>query len=319
MSGENILITQVLILILYFAFFLFLTREEVPPQNQYQKPRITLSYRCRRCTTSCHTPLEFRNHYRQMHITLPRKYKTRSYKIDVKKDSTPMGHCHDCSCDFEAIKKRAHQKYHQDMAEKMQSKCSKKCSLCDKVLTNRYEWETHISEHKNEKQRKKEEEFSKSARQCKLCQKEFDNIRYLKHHMERHSQDRPHVCEICGNSFKSSTSLNRHRNTHSDVKWLICEYCGKGFTERYNLKGHLRTHTGDKPFKCDVCDAAFTHNVSLKTHKKSAHGIDMWKEQKPQKLEEFPDSRMKQEKRKVAQAQQRMLQSMLSKEEKKLK
>ena len=115
------------------------------------------------------------------------------------------------------------------------------------------------------------------------------------------------MCESCGSTFKSHSAFNRHRYTHSDVKPLTCEYCGKGFTSGYNLKGHLRTHTGDKPFKCDVCNAAFTHNVSLKTHKKSAHGIDMWKDQKSQVLKQFSDSRIEQEKGNVAKAEQRML------------
>ena len=317
LSGKNISITQ--IFMLYFAFFLFPTRKEIPvlAQKQYQKPRLTLFYQCKKCKTSSKTPAEIRDHYMQKHVQHSNKHKTTGkYKIVVNKVSTRMCHCHDCSSDFVAIKKRVHEDYHRNLVKKMAEKMHRKCTMCDKVLTNRYEWEVHISEHEKEKQREKEEKLSKLARKCKLCQKEFDSVVYLKHHMRRHSQDRPHVCEICGSSFKSSDNLNRHRHKHSDVKPLICEYCGKGFTDRYNLKGHIRTHTGEKPFKCDVCNAAFTHNVSLKTHKKSAHGIDMWKDQKPQKLEEFSNSRMKQEKRKIAQVQQKMSQSALPEKKK---
>ena len=99
--------------------------------------------------------------------------------------------------------------------------------------------------------------------------------------MKVHSKERPHVCEICGKSFKTNRHLVRHRITHSDVKPLSCEFCGKGFASSYNLKSHLRIHTGENPYKCDVCEAKFTQNISLKMHKRSAHGIDMWKGQKP--------------------------------------
>ena len=155
------------------------------------------------------------------------------------------------------------------------------CDTCGKMFTVRSTWDRHKQLHDAEK---------KGNRcVCKICGRSFTLQAALKFHLKKHSKDRPHGCEVCGKTFKESSSLDKHRPIHTGIKHLSCEYCGKGFSRRDNLKSHLRTHTREKPFECDVCDAAFTHNVSLKTHKRSAHGIDMWKDQKSQVVEEFDD------------------------------
>ncbi|XP_072034333.1 uncharacterized protein [Amphiura filiformis] len=152
------------------------------------------------------------------------------------------------------------------------------CDICKKVLATKAGLKKHMKAH--------EAKQSGKRFRCEICNKEFLQLKDVKIHLKNHATNRPLTCEKCGKGFKTSAHLSRHRSIHSDVKPLICQLCGKGFTHRYNLNGHLRTHTGEKPFKCDICNAAFTHNVSLKTHKKSAHGIDMWKDQKPQTLQE---------------------------------
>ncbi|XP_072034329.1 uncharacterized protein [Amphiura filiformis] len=151
------------------------------------------------------------------------------------------------------------------------------CGICKKRLFTRGSWSSHMSSHKAQESGKR---FI-----CEVCKKEFDIFRYLQCHLRQHTNKPLFTCEKCGKGFKTNPRLNRHMTSHDDIKPYICEQCGKGFTHPYNLNGHLRTHTGEKPFQCDICNAAFTHNVSLKTHKKSAHGIDMWKDQKPQALE----------------------------------
>ena len=148
------------------------------------------------------------------------------------------------------------------------------CDVCGKTFT-KTAWGSHMKQHRDEKQGK--------CHCCPLCSKSFLTTKVLKHHMAVHTTKRPYVCEICGKAFKLQKVLDKHKKTHSSHKAfmsLTCKFCGKRFTDNYNLKGHLRTHTGEKPFQCDICNTAFTHNVSLKTHKKSAHGIDMWKDQK---------------------------------------
>ena len=157
------------------------------------------------------------------------------------------------------------------------------CDICGKTFKQYTNWWSHMRRHDAIKAGK--------PFQCQLCPKSFSMREDLRKHVVIHSKVRPHVCEVCGKSFKQRHCLSRHRHTHQDFKPLTCEFCGKGFSNNYNLKGHLRTHTGEKPFQCDLCKAAFTHNVSLKTHKKSAHGIDMWKDQQTSAATECDDTK----------------------------
>ena len=186
-----------------------------------------------------------------------------------------MFHCRSCDLLLSAGKEveRHRQKHEREVC--------KVCDTCGIMFTSRPMWDLHRRKHEAEK--------TNQWYVCKKCNASFHYKNGLEKHLARHTAKRPHVCEFCGKAFKQISSLARHRFIHSNDKPMSCEFCGKGFTSRYNLKGHLRTHTGEKPFKCDICEAAFTHNVSLKTHKKSAHGIDVWKDQKSQIVEEFDD------------------------------
>ena len=204
--------------------------------------------------------------------TKAEKTKKDKFTIDVSKHSTIMYRCIPCN----VVLKEEEVTYHR---KKDEDRVCTVCDTCGVIFTSRKAWKQHMAKHAAEK--------TSTRFICKVCNRAFIVIRQLKKHMKLHSKNRPHVCEVCGRSFKQRNALYRHRFVHSDIKPHTCEYCGKGFTDRYNLKGHLRTHTGEKPFQCDICTASFTHNVSLKTHKKTAHGIDMWKVQKSQLVEEY--------------------------------
>ena len=224
----------------------------------------------------CETADEFRKHYTQ-HLE-PHQQNVKTYRIKLEEHSTSVYHCKLCKINLDENEYKRH-------SEKHGNEVCKICDTCGKVFTLYGSWYTHQQIHIAEK--------SDNKFVCKICGKSFTLASLLRVHMRVHSKDRPHVCEICGKRFKTNRSLVRHRLTHSDVKPLSCEFCGKGFTCAYNLNGHLRTHTGEKPYICDVCNAAFTHNVSLKTHKRSAHGIDMWKGQKPPGSQEVDNINIK--------------------------
>ena len=225
-------------------------------------------YECKECQTQCETANSFRRHYKT-HV-----YTKGTLSFNVISTASIHWKCLICN---EMIVG--------DVKQHSQGHYMKICDICGKTFTRRHSWSEHMRRHKRR--------LSGIGYQCQICLKSFAQPAYLRSHVKLHSKSRQYVCDICGKSFKQSRHFNKHSLIHSDSKPLTCQFCGKGFTSSYNLKGHLRTHTGEKPFQCDLCDdAAFTHNVSLKTHKKSAHGIDMWKDQKSAVVEECQSSGM---------------------------
>ena len=226
-------------------------------------------YECKDCQTQCETQDSFRRHYK---IHCDAKGKKLS-QIDVQEKATIIMKCTLCVCDVMVDNVKKHSKFHSRQHRSKQP--YRVCDLCGKSFTMKSTWWNHMRLHRARE--------SGEHHCCTVCSKSFILSEHLSMHMAIHSNARPHVCEICGKAFKQSKGLYKHRNTHrthTNFKPFPCEFCGKYFTNKYNLDGHMRTHTGEKPFQCDLCNAAFTHNVSLKTHKKSAHGIDMWKDQK---------------------------------------
>ena len=218
---------------------------------------------------------DVRKHFAQ-HLEPHQKLEGMPWK-EIATNFTFVYHCKECKMYLTKKEVKRHWEKHN-----VKKEVSKMCDTCGKVYKNYSSWFGHQQKHQVEK--------SGNLYICKVCAKTFTAGHSLRTHMTVHLKERPHVCEICGKSFKSNGHLTRHRRTHSDVKPFSCEYCGKGFSSVYNLSAHLRTHTGEKPFQCEICEAAFTHNVSLKTHKRSAHGIDMWKGQKPCRISQEVDN-----------------------------
>ncbi|XP_072034337.1 uncharacterized protein [Amphiura filiformis] len=246
---------------------------EPKPRRRWKRNKMNLNYmyrqtnrtatlfQCKQCSTMCESFGELQIHY-ETHAESKENAGTKPALGDTTL-YTVMYRCKPCDMLLAESEIKYHRKKHKEMIHKV-------CDICGKAFTVRVTWHKHLNMH--------EAERTGYRYVCKICGKKFHLLQSLKRHMKYHSTERPHVCEVCGKSFKTTSALKRHRRIHVTTKPYICKFCGKGFTQQYNLKGHERMHTGEKPFKCNLCSAAFAHNGTLTCHKKTAHGIDVSKD-----------------------------------------
>jgi len=75
---------------------------------------------------------------------------------------------------------------------------------------------------------------------CKYCQKEFTSKSKLKTHMSTHKdeKEKPFKCTDCDKDFVSSTGLKTHKLLHTKEKMFKCEFCDYANVQKGNLKTH---------------------------------------------------------------------------------
>ncbi|XP_072034338.1 uncharacterized protein [Amphiura filiformis] len=232
--------------------------------------RTVTLFQCKQCSAMCESFGEFQVHY-EIHAQSEENAGTKPVLGDTTL-YTILYRCIPCDKILTESEIELHRRKHKEMVDKV-------CDICGKAFTVRGSWHKHLNRHEAEK--------TGSRYVCKICGKKFHILQSLKSHMKYHSKERPHVCEVCGKSFKTTSAVKRHQRIHVTTKPYTCKFCGKGFTQQYNLRGHERMHTGEKPFKCDVCKAAFAHNGTLTCHRKTAHGIDVAKDDTFLELDEI--------------------------------
>ncbi|XP_072034330.1 uncharacterized protein [Amphiura filiformis] len=228
----------------------------------YKRTTRTL-YQCKQCSTICESFGDFKLHY-ETHTESQENAKIKPVWGDTT-FYTKLYRCNLCDKLVNEFEIERHRARHKEVVNKV-------CHTCGEVFNARATWQVHLKKHEAEK--------TGNQYVCKICGKNFLLLVSLKRHMTCHAKERPHVCEVCGKSFKTKGTWKLHRLIHETTKPYACQSCGKGFTRQDNLRTHERMHTGDKPFKCDFCKAAFAQKVSLTCHKKTAHGIDLAKDQK---------------------------------------
>lgn len=121
------------------------------------------------------------------------------------------------------------------VAANMQShiaRCTKTCPICQKVLTTRYTFRTHMLQHQNVRN------F-----QCATCGKQFVSKNGLDKHMLTHTGERKYMCDLCPMAFKRSDKLLRHRRLHANDDERTCKFCSKFFRVKLALERHaMKVH-----------------------------------------------------------------------------
>ncbi|KAJ9599558.1 hypothetical protein L9F63_009956 [Diploptera punctata] len=148
------------------------------------------------------------------------------------------------------------------------------CDFCFKLFSNRYNLNSHIRIHTNEKPFK-----------CELCSKSFADRSNLVSHKRTHTNEKPYTCNICGRPFSDKTNLTVHIRTHTKERPFLCHFCNKSFTrksildthksktfgQKHGLTSHLRKHTKEKPYTCNICTKSFSHRQNLIKHITNIH------------------------------------------------
>ena len=101
---------------------------------------------------------------------------------------------------------------------------------------------------------------------CKYCQKEFTSKGKLKTHMSTHKdeKEKPFKCTDCDKEFASSTGLKTHKLLHTKEKLFKCEFCDYANVQKGNLKTHrLNRHREliENPESLDKNEDSYMQNV----------------------------------------------------------
>nr|CAD7428899.1 unnamed protein product [Timema monikensis] len=159
------------------------------------------------------------------------------------------------------------------------------CPDCDKRIRGKRNYETHVLNHRGEKNYL-----------CDACGQRFVSSKLLKSHQATHAIRSPVECPLCEKSFCHKTSLRTHLRIHRGVKMFKCHLCDKAFSQnctlrkhvllhlgkpihkyechvcskrflfRDKMKRHMIVHTGERPIHCELCQRSFADKKSLKTH-----------------------------------------------------
>lgn len=167
-----------------------------------KQPDVTELYTCHQCVV---TFTDQRHYMRHMQIHEVQLYR-----------------CDSCSYDTYVESNLAKHKLH----------CTTKCTICDKVLSSKTTFRTHMLQHANVRN------F-----QCTVCGKQFVSKNGLEKHHVTHNGERKHTCDVCAMAFTRSDKLLRHRRLHANDHLRTCRFCGKYFRIKQALEIHaLKVH-----------------------------------------------------------------------------
>ncbi|KAI1205006.1 putative zinc finger protein [Annulohypoxylon truncatum] len=98
----------------------------------------------------------------------------------------------------------------------------------------------YLAQHK----RKRQTEFK-----CSQCPKVFTKKYNLQSHLNSHGNERPYKCMRCGQQFVRQGDLNRHLNKHTEKNKRVCQGCGKPFARADTLAKHYESRVGRACFQ----------------------------------------------------------------------
>lgn len=133
------------------------------------------------------------------------------------------------------------------------------CSICEAVLPNRKELQTHKLDIHN---------VSTDIRhKCATCGEAFPNEYKYTEHLRVH----PLECRVCGKFFYRRQNIQLHMKRHLGIRPYKCDICEKSFLTKQKRDEHKNIHTGEAPLKCAMCDETFRRHSNLVQHRNVHH------------------------------------------------
>lgn len=90
---------------------------------------------------------------------------------------------------------------------------------------------------------------------CRHCPATYDRRYNLQSHLYTHTNERPYVCSVCGTSFSRRSDHKRHMSTHTGRRLYFCRGnlkngdgwgCGRSFARTETLRRHHESKVGQR-------------------------------------------------------------------------
>lgn len=236
-----------------------------------------LIHKCNYCPKTYATKSELNNHlgleHRNLEVLCP--YCNLSLKVQALDD-----HCNE----FHKLKVRFSPAKKLLVKEEVEKECL--CQTCGEVFSTKKAHQTHVRQHKKEKEKKMGDEPKPSTVKkvfneftdnkpksfhCDLCGKSFRGKDTLQRHVRTHTGEKNYICEICSKGFYTKSEINRHVRYHRKHYRYICSICAKGFVDKTRFRHHMMAHKNVRPHKCPICNKEFILRGKMKIHLARRH------------------------------------------------
>ncbi|XP_028899362.2 zinc finger protein 845-like [Zeugodacus cucurbitae] len=143
-----------------------------------------------------------------------------------------------------------------------------KCQLCEKVLCDRSNLESHLQHFHDSKER--------TTYKCEICSKCFYRRKVLARHNLIHApeEERNVKCTQCEKTFCNQYTMKQHLNlSHLNLYAKICDICGKSLNGKDAFQRHQEEHAGVQRTleRCKLCNIELKTKYGLARHMKTMH------------------------------------------------